>query len=395
MTTATVQSAGREVTYLEAISQALDEEMTRDTRVFLMGEDIGPYGGAFRITEGFQEKYGARRLNAACARAIAFGDPSYRTIKTIQTGALSQYAPPRAGYAKLTWKDLVEGGHVIAGMDRIDIVAETSRGDVQLTLVRKRLPPWSDEVRALRLLQSVPLAHGRVPELICSGRDESGPWLLRPFYDGQQLQARVEDHKNLVPLEVIDTLARVHARFHERHDELEGLAVNDHDWWRQLLFGFTIPQVEATRSSSNRYADLTAVIEALVRWADDPAIAEALQILPFTLVHRDMHLGNVLEGSQGPTIIDWGNALNGPRFIDLENIITPDSAQAHAYRNTWVSLTGISPDPWLEDVGWFWATVQIRASYLHVGLSDVDGCLRMIDEGEEALLGLRAALTRG
>src|SRR5437660_10948227 len=58
MTTAT---AGREVTYLEAISQALDEEMTRDERVFLMGEDIGPYGGAFRITEGPQKKYGEWR----------------------------------------------------------------------------------------------------------------------------------------------------------------------------------------------------------------------------------------------------------------------------------------------------------------------------------------------
>src|SRR5437899_10499705 len=58
MTTAT---AGREVTYLEAISQALDEEMARDERVFLMGEDIGPYGGAFRITEGLQQKYGEWR----------------------------------------------------------------------------------------------------------------------------------------------------------------------------------------------------------------------------------------------------------------------------------------------------------------------------------------------
>src|SRR2546428_11245152 len=59
MTTAT--TAGREVTYLEAISQALDEEMARDERVFLMGEDIGPYGGAFRITEGVQQKYGEGR----------------------------------------------------------------------------------------------------------------------------------------------------------------------------------------------------------------------------------------------------------------------------------------------------------------------------------------------
>src|SRR3989442_15807781 len=57
----TAATAGREVTYLEAISQALDEEMARDERVFLMGEDIGPYGGAFRITEGVQQKYGEGR----------------------------------------------------------------------------------------------------------------------------------------------------------------------------------------------------------------------------------------------------------------------------------------------------------------------------------------------
>ncbi|MCP9452789.1 MAG: alpha-ketoacid dehydrogenase subunit beta [Nitrospira sp.] len=55
-------TASTEVTYLEAISQALDEEMTRDERVFLMGEDIGTYGGAFKITEGFIEKYGEWRV---------------------------------------------------------------------------------------------------------------------------------------------------------------------------------------------------------------------------------------------------------------------------------------------------------------------------------------------
>ena len=41
--------------------------------------------------------------------------PGYRTIKTIQTGALSQYAPPTGGYTQLTWKELTEQGHVIAG----------------------------------------------------------------------------------------------------------------------------------------------------------------------------------------------------------------------------------------------------------------------------------------
>ena len=52
----------QEVTYLEAISQALDEEMSQDERVFLLGEDIGPYGGAFRVTEGFQKKFGEWRV---------------------------------------------------------------------------------------------------------------------------------------------------------------------------------------------------------------------------------------------------------------------------------------------------------------------------------------------
>ena len=61
MTTGMADARSRatgEVTYLEAISQALDEEMSRDERVFLMGEDIGAYGGAFKITEGFLQKYG-------------------------------------------------------------------------------------------------------------------------------------------------------------------------------------------------------------------------------------------------------------------------------------------------------------------------------------------------
>ncbi len=58
----TAHTVAHEVTYLEAISQALDEEMSQDKSVFLLGEDIGPYGGAFRVTKGFQDKYGEWRV---------------------------------------------------------------------------------------------------------------------------------------------------------------------------------------------------------------------------------------------------------------------------------------------------------------------------------------------
>jgi 2-oxoisovalerate dehydrogenase E1 component beta subunit len=50
------------ITYLEAIRQALFEEMARDERVFLLGEDIGVYGGAFKVTEGLQQRFGESRV---------------------------------------------------------------------------------------------------------------------------------------------------------------------------------------------------------------------------------------------------------------------------------------------------------------------------------------------
>ncbi len=50
------------ITYLEAIRQALFDEMSADERVFVMGEDVGTYGGAFKVTEGLQETFGEARV---------------------------------------------------------------------------------------------------------------------------------------------------------------------------------------------------------------------------------------------------------------------------------------------------------------------------------------------
>jgi len=49
-------------TYLEAIREGLWEEMERDPNVFLLGEDIGVYGGAFKVTAGFHEHFGEKRV---------------------------------------------------------------------------------------------------------------------------------------------------------------------------------------------------------------------------------------------------------------------------------------------------------------------------------------------
>jgi 2-oxoisovalerate dehydrogenase E1 component beta subunit len=51
-----------EVTYLEAIKQGIREEMERDESVYILGEDVGVYGGAFKVTAGFLDQFGPLRV---------------------------------------------------------------------------------------------------------------------------------------------------------------------------------------------------------------------------------------------------------------------------------------------------------------------------------------------
>ena len=52
----------KDLTYLEAIREALAEEMRRDPKVFVLGEDVGPYGGAFGVTQGLYDEFGEARV---------------------------------------------------------------------------------------------------------------------------------------------------------------------------------------------------------------------------------------------------------------------------------------------------------------------------------------------
>jgi 2-oxoisovalerate dehydrogenase E1 component beta subunit len=61
-TATTASAVGAEITYLEAIREALFEEMARDENVFCLGEDIGAFGGAFKVTEGLMARFGEQRV---------------------------------------------------------------------------------------------------------------------------------------------------------------------------------------------------------------------------------------------------------------------------------------------------------------------------------------------
>lgn len=81
------------VTYLEAISEGLREEMRRDASVFLLGEDIGVYGGAFKVTKGFLEEFGEERvIDTVLAEGAILGAATGAAIAGMRPVAEMQFA---------------------------------------------------------------------------------------------------------------------------------------------------------------------------------------------------------------------------------------------------------------------------------------------------------------
>ena len=52
----------REITFREAIAEAMSEEMRRDERVFLLGEEVAEYNGAYKASKGMLDEFGPRRV---------------------------------------------------------------------------------------------------------------------------------------------------------------------------------------------------------------------------------------------------------------------------------------------------------------------------------------------
>jgi 2-oxoisovalerate dehydrogenase E1 component beta subunit len=81
------------ITYIEAITAALREEMERDPSVFLLGEDIGEYGGAFKVTKGLRGQFGADRvIDTVLAESAILGAATGAALVGMKPVAEMQFA---------------------------------------------------------------------------------------------------------------------------------------------------------------------------------------------------------------------------------------------------------------------------------------------------------------
>jgi 2-oxoisovalerate dehydrogenase E1 component beta subunit len=91
-------------TYLQAISDGLRQEMQRDKRVFVIGEDVGVYGGAFKVTQGFQEEFGAWRvIDAPLSETAIVGGCTGAAMMGMRPVAEMQFAD----FISCAWDHLV------------------------------------------------------------------------------------------------------------------------------------------------------------------------------------------------------------------------------------------------------------------------------------------------
>ena len=92
------------MTYLHAISDALRTEMHRDKRVFVIGEDVGVYGGAFKVTQGFQEEFGPWRvIDAPLSETAIVGGCTGAAMMGMRPVAEMQFAD----FISCAWDHLV------------------------------------------------------------------------------------------------------------------------------------------------------------------------------------------------------------------------------------------------------------------------------------------------
>ncbi|MBM3678106.1 MAG: alpha-ketoacid dehydrogenase subunit beta [Actinobacteria bacterium] len=93
-----------ERTYLQAISDGLRQEMQRDPRVFVLGEDVGLYGGAFKVTQGFQAEFGPWRvIDMPLAETAIVGGATGAALMGMRPVAEMQFAD----FISCAWDHLV------------------------------------------------------------------------------------------------------------------------------------------------------------------------------------------------------------------------------------------------------------------------------------------------
>ena len=199
------RSEDGQATYLIAVAEALWEEMERDDRVFLLGEDIGIYGGAFKVTEGFIERFGPERvMDTPIAEETIVGMSVGAAMEGLRPVAEFQYADfMSSGFDEIT--TVLSRYHYRSGVPLPVVLRGPSGGGVRASSFHSINPePWYAYAGGIKIM--CPAFPSDAKGLLKSAiRDDNPSMFLEHKWIYRRIKEQVPDDPDfLVPISTAD-----------------------------------------------------------------------------------------------------------------------------------------------------------------------------------------------
>ncbi len=193
----------KEITYLEAIHEALDEALSNDEKVYLLGEDIGVYGGGFGATKGLLEKYGAGRIRSTPISESAITGVA---VGSAMTGMRPIMELQFSDFVTIAMDQLVNQAakihYMYGGSTKVPLVMRTAAGSGTGAAAQhsQSLENWLAHVPGLKVVQ--PSCAYDAKGLLHAAVEDNNPVM---FYEHKllyPLKEEVPESKFLIPLGV-------------------------------------------------------------------------------------------------------------------------------------------------------------------------------------------------
>jgi 2-oxoisovalerate dehydrogenase E1 component beta subunit len=263
-----------ERTYLQAISDGLRQEMRRDKRVFVIGEDVGVYGGAFKVTQGFQEEFGEWRvIDAPLSESAIVGGCTGAAIMGLRPVAEMQFAD----FISCAWDQLVTVAakqRYRAGTAVPMVVRLPSGGGFSGGPFHSQNPESSfAHIPGLRVV--CPATPADAKGLLISAIEDPNPVL---YFEHKHLYRRIKDD---VPEERF-TVPFGEARIHREGDDITVVT-----WGAMVYTAAEAAQKAEEDGISTEIVDL----RTLVPWDRKTVLASVEKTSKALVLHEDTHTG--------------------------------------------------------------------------------------------------------
>src|SRR5919199_729459 len=291
-----------EKTYLQAISDGLRQEMRRDERVYVIGEDVGVYGGAFKVTFGFQEEFGPWRvIDSPLSETAIVGSCTGAALMGMRPVAEMQFAD----FVSCGWDQLVTVAakqHYRAGTPVPMVVRLPSGGGFSGGPFHSQNPESSfAHIPGLKCI--CPATPEDAKGLLISAIQDPNPCL---FFEHKHLYRRI---KAEVPEERY-TVPLGKARTHQEGDDVTVVT------WGAMVY---------TAEEAAKQVDDVSVeiidLRTVMPW-DKAAVLESVRKTSKVLVlHEDTRTGGVGAGIAGADAEEAFEDLDAP----VKRIAAPDT----------------------------------------------------------------------